>query len=150
MLVCVFVCAFGTRDRGCSEHPVFPAPSVQGGTSRCKPRANRAARTRGHVYRRMGGTGRANARPMTASAIPIVTLSGIDGYRFAPPILRNCVRRDDSNCLSLPRKRAAKRGCLEGRAHRRSEAPRDPWNPAPGTPVIARPASISGSLIPLW
>src|SRR6185295_644442 len=27
MLVCVFVCAFGTRDRGCSEHPVFPAPS---------------------------------------------------------------------------------------------------------------------------
>jgi hypothetical protein len=27
MLVCVFVCANCTRDRGCSEHPVFPAPS---------------------------------------------------------------------------------------------------------------------------
>src|SRR6266516_3173682 len=27
MLVCIFVCAFGTRDRGCSVHPVFPAPS---------------------------------------------------------------------------------------------------------------------------
>jgi len=28
MLVCVFVCYFCTRDRGCSAHPVFPAPSV--------------------------------------------------------------------------------------------------------------------------
>src|SRR6185369_9262652 len=28
MLVCPFVCANRTRDRGCSKHPVFPAPSV--------------------------------------------------------------------------------------------------------------------------
>ena len=28
MLVCVFLCAVCTRDRGCSAHPVFPAPSV--------------------------------------------------------------------------------------------------------------------------
>src|SRR5882672_3135052 len=27
MLVCVFLCASCTRDRGCSVHPVFPAPS---------------------------------------------------------------------------------------------------------------------------
>ena len=27
MLVCVFLCANCTRDRGCSVHPVFPAPS---------------------------------------------------------------------------------------------------------------------------
>ena len=27
MLVCIFVCANRTRDRGCSKHPVFPAPS---------------------------------------------------------------------------------------------------------------------------
>ena len=27
MLVCPFVCANRTRDRGCSKHPVFPAPS---------------------------------------------------------------------------------------------------------------------------
>ncbi|MEH2524467.1 hypothetical protein V1288_002376 [Bradyrhizobium sp. AZCC 2176] len=26
MLVCSFVCANRTRDRGCSKHPVFPAP----------------------------------------------------------------------------------------------------------------------------
>src|SRR6266568_5359285 len=28
MLVCIFVCANRTRDRGCSKHPVFPAPSI--------------------------------------------------------------------------------------------------------------------------
>ena len=34
MLVCVFVCYFCTRDRGCSAHPVFPAPSLfRGGTN---------------------------------------------------------------------------------------------------------------------
>src|SRR5216684_231692 len=27
MLVCVFLCASCTRDRGCSAHPAFPAPS---------------------------------------------------------------------------------------------------------------------------
>ena len=36
-----------TRDRGCSVHPVFPAPSVFGGTRNfSKPRAQCAARTR--------------------------------------------------------------------------------------------------------
>src|SRR5258708_5216277 len=28
MLVCVFLCTSCTRDRGCSAHPAFPAPSV--------------------------------------------------------------------------------------------------------------------------
>src|SRR5258708_12818138 len=28
MLVCVFLCAYCTRDRGCSAHPAFPAPSL--------------------------------------------------------------------------------------------------------------------------
>jgi hypothetical protein len=27
MLVCAFFCAHCTRDRGCSVHPAFPAPS---------------------------------------------------------------------------------------------------------------------------
>jgi len=31
MLVCSFVCANRTRDRGCSKHPVFPAPSIRRG-----------------------------------------------------------------------------------------------------------------------
>jgi len=46
MLVCVF-CASCTRDRGCSAHPAFPAPSIFGGSDDFKKtRANRAARPR--------------------------------------------------------------------------------------------------------
>ena len=33
MLVCAFFAQFGTRDRGCSAHPAFPAPSQEGGTN---------------------------------------------------------------------------------------------------------------------
>src|SRR6266436_3944667 len=32
MLVCAFLCATCTRDRGCSAHPAFPAPSFLEGT----------------------------------------------------------------------------------------------------------------------
>src|SRR5207247_8448155 len=53
MLVCTFVCANRTRDRGCSKHPVFPAPSnKEGGKLSSKPRAKRAARTRSHILYR--------------------------------------------------------------------------------------------------
>ena len=33
MLVCIFVCANRTRDRGCSKHPVFPVPSDKEGAN---------------------------------------------------------------------------------------------------------------------
>ena len=33
MLVCIFLSANGTRDRGCSAHLVFPAPSIFRGTN---------------------------------------------------------------------------------------------------------------------
>src|SRR6185369_13539669 len=50
MLVCPFVCANRTRDRGCSKHPVFPAPSKQeGGKFTSKPRTQCAARTRSRI-----------------------------------------------------------------------------------------------------
>ena len=53
MLVCSFVCANRTRDRGCSKHPVFPAPSdFEEGKRRCKPRAKSAPREReAYVHR---------------------------------------------------------------------------------------------------
>src|SRR5258705_13824448 len=52
MLVCVFVCANCTRDRGCSKHPVFPAPSdKEGGKFSSKTRARRAARMRNYIHR---------------------------------------------------------------------------------------------------
>ncbi len=49
MLVCTFVCANRTRDRGCSKHPVFPAPSDFEGKVNSKPRAQCAARSRSHI-----------------------------------------------------------------------------------------------------
>ena len=49
MLVCSFVCANRTRDRGCSKHPVFPAPSKQEGGVTSKPRAKGVARMRSRI-----------------------------------------------------------------------------------------------------
>ena len=45
-----FVCANRTRDRGCSKHPVFPAPSDwRGREVASQPRAIRVARSRSHT-----------------------------------------------------------------------------------------------------
>jgi hypothetical protein len=52
-----FATPFCTRDRGCGEHPAFPAPSLGEGGS-CKPRAHRAARTRIHVHPSLRGAKR--------------------------------------------------------------------------------------------
>ena len=50
MLVCAISCAIlGTRDRGCSAHPAFPAPSIsREGQRICKPRA-KTRRENGHA-----------------------------------------------------------------------------------------------------
>jgi len=51
MLVCAFAMCIGTRDRGCSKHPVFPAPSIQEeGNETFKPRVKHAARSRKHAH----------------------------------------------------------------------------------------------------
>src|SRR6202795_3500278 len=42
----IFFSTLCTRDRGCSAHPAFPAPSLFRGTTKRKPRASPAARTR--------------------------------------------------------------------------------------------------------
>src|SRR5438552_19086966 len=50
MLVCAFFTHFGTRDRGCSAHPAFPAPSIfEGGKEFASLGRKRAARTRTHT-----------------------------------------------------------------------------------------------------
>ena len=47
MLVCSFVCANRTRDRGCSKHPVFPAPSdFEEGANEMQTSGDHVARTR--------------------------------------------------------------------------------------------------------
>src|SRR5438093_906398 len=46
MLVCAIFTHFSTRDRGCSAHPAFPAPSIfEGGKEFACLGRNRAART---------------------------------------------------------------------------------------------------------
>jgi hypothetical protein len=81
---------FCTRDRRCSAHPAFPAPSDFKARRFSRiPRAQRAARTKFHV--RIGRhceepTGRADARPMTGSVTKqsILFLVWHDGLlRFA-------------------------------------------------------------------
>jgi len=41
-----FLCINCTRDRGCSAHPVFPAPFSWRGKRNCKPRAQKLSRER--------------------------------------------------------------------------------------------------------
>src|SRR5882672_12236158 len=54
MLVCAFPCASCTRDRECSVHPAFPAPSLWA-EDFCKPRAYRVARSYSVVIPRLRG-----------------------------------------------------------------------------------------------
>src|SRR5258708_2842883 len=51
MLVCAFLSASCTRDRGCSKHPAFPAPShFRGQEVSSKPRAIHVARMRTCIH----------------------------------------------------------------------------------------------------
>ncbi len=49
MLVCIFLSANRTRDRGCSKHPVFPAPSIQEEGDELQNLGRNAPRDRGGV-----------------------------------------------------------------------------------------------------
>ena len=49
MLVCAFAMCTGTRDRGCSKHPVFPAPSIQEEGNEVANLGRNAPRDRGGV-----------------------------------------------------------------------------------------------------
>jgi len=61
MLVCAFSTHFGTRDRGCSAHPAFPAPSIfEGGKRIC---ITRAKSRRENNFRRPGQASTASADP---------------------------------------------------------------------------------------
>jgi len=60
MLVCNLLCANRTRDRGCSKHPVFPAPSIlrrgpneDANLGRVVPRDRERTLSRRHPRRRV-------------------------------------------------------------------------------------------------
>jgi len=75
MLVCALFCAHCTRDRGCSVHPAFPAPSLfsKRGKELVKPRTRRAAGTR--VACRMTSEGIVQMR---GPEIPVPALAEIE------------------------------------------------------------------------
>ena len=66
MLVCVFYAHFSTRDRGCSVHPAFPAPSLRDSIDarlgRFAPRERSCVCV--CVNRRMGGAKRYPSMPV--------------------------------------------------------------------------------------
>src|SRR6266516_2641421 len=64
MLVCAFSVRNCTRDRGCSVHPVFPAPSdFEEGKRRCKPRADYVARMRNYIQPSLRANGSRECAP---------------------------------------------------------------------------------------
>ena len=94
MLVCALPRAHCTRDRGCSKHPAFPAPSRLRERNFSKPRAQCVARTRTCISIDRRGcsadTSRANARAMDAQRNPgaVSMRSENPGLRSAPSGLR--------------------------------------------------------------
>src|SRR3954468_17387056 len=104
-------------------------PPSSGGTNEdAKPRAINAARSRS----RMRMMGRAKRNPSR-------TNTGTDRYRFAPPILRDGMTRQDGHRAAV----------LKGEATGRTVACHAPGT-RPRGPVTARPASIYGIGISLW
>jgi hypothetical protein len=62
---CALFAPFCTRDRGCGEHPAFPAPSNSGANGFSKPPAHRAAGSWRHIqWSSPGLTGRPSIREM--------------------------------------------------------------------------------------
>jgi hypothetical protein len=86
---------FCTGGHGCNAHPAFPAPSVEeGGTSRIKPRAKQAARSKGRGCEgsRRGGlfdswimavdaTGRSSASTRATPSVVIIRMRMIQYSR---------------------------------------------------------------------
>ena len=98
MLVCAFLCASCTRDRGCSVHPAFPAPSHREGQRpnlghSCRENAKvrplvgryfyRLGRNSSHVFRvvpAQAGTHTHECQLLRCVGAPIPFIKNIGGY----------------------------------------------------------------------
>ena len=98
MLVCAFLCASCTRDRGCSAHPAFPAPSHREGQRSnlghsCRENAKvrplvgryfyRLGRNSSHVFRvvpAQAGTHTYECQLLRCVGAPIPFIKNIGGY----------------------------------------------------------------------
>ena len=92
MLVCVFLRTVCTRDRGCSVHPAFPAPSF-GREGFEKLRAHRAARMRSHV--RLSSPRRRGSSIPETPVIELISRGVLD-----TPHARGTTIQGDVACLS--------------------------------------------------
>src|SRR5256886_6725907 len=99
MLVCAFFAQFGTRDRGCSAHPAFPAPSIfEGGKEFASLGRNRAARSRTHILspRRPGE----RRDPYAAADVVRKMWSTALLQQLLTVAMGPCVRRDDTEIVA--------------------------------------------------
>src|SRR2546430_14530481 len=94
MLVCAIMHTFGTRDRGCSVHPAFPAPSGLRGRQRiCITRAKtRREIADAHSLRRPGE----RRDPYAAAGFVRKLWSTALLKQLRPVAMGPCVRRDDT------------------------------------------------------
>src|SRR5665213_199859 len=93
----LFAMCIGTRDRGCSAHPVFPAPSDYLGQGYCKTRAQRVARRRTRISSSLRGAER-RSNPALSCGSWIASRSLSSGGHSPDPLARN----DDLSHPPLP------------------------------------------------
>jgi len=134
-------CANRTRDRGCSKHPVFPAPSISRGPNEDANLGRDAPRERECVSI-VGWVERSETHHLLRRALMgIASLHPSYGTDFKAG-KRRCKPR--TQCAARSRKLVQ-----PSRGHRPHRGIPSSWNPT-SPPVTARPASISGTRIPLW
>src|SRR5438874_3237194 len=94
MLVCAFFAQFGTRDRGCSVHPAFPAPSPWRGRQRIC--ITRAKSRRGNEYARLLPRRPCESRDPYAAAEIVRARWSTALLQQQPTVAMGpCFRRDD-------------------------------------------------------
>src|SRR5260221_2121299 len=115
MLVCAFLYATCTRDRGCSAHPAFPAPSSSRGTTSCAKLGQSVSREHGFLSVSGEALLKLNPAPYTSSSrrTPGPIRRAVSFGQFVRDLLQQQttgimgpgVRRDDGILLSHSPKR---------------------------------------------
>ena len=77
MLVCIFFSANRTRDRGCSKHPVFPAPSIS-------KRAPDDAKLGRFSPRECGAIPSCPLNQHHCDVVPVIYIKSLDLYKCGP------------------------------------------------------------------
>src|SRR5256885_9641041 len=99
MLVCAYNAQFGTRDRGCSAHPAFPAPSIfEGGKRICITRA-KSRREIANAYSLLTSSLRKQG-PIRRGGCCLKKWSTALLNQLRPVVMGPCFRRDDTTSVT--------------------------------------------------